>query len=116
MRILIAEDEVATARALKILLEKSKYSVDGLDSYSTIWDGAISDTNTADHRRVVNALKNISEGNDLEEYLDVDNILKYMAVHTFSVNQDSLSGSMAHNYYLYNILARKPLPTKSVVG
>lgn len=24
-----------------------------------------------------------------------------MAVHTFSVNMDSLSGSMAHNYYLY---------------
>ena len=33
--------------------------------------------------------------------MDVDNILKYMAVHTFAVNMDSLSGSMAHNYYLY---------------
>ena len=31
-----------------------------------------------------------------------DNILKYMAVHTFAVNMDSLSGSMAHNYYLYD--------------
>ena len=29
------------------------------------------------------------------------NLLKYMAVHTFAVNQDSLSGMMAHNYYLY---------------
>ncbi|MDE6319656.1 MAG: CotH kinase family protein, partial [Lachnospiraceae bacterium] len=55
----------------------------------------------ADHRRVVTALKNISEGTDLEKYLDVDNILKYMAVHAFSVNLDSLSGNMAHNYYLY---------------
>lgn len=77
------------------------YSDDDLDSYSTIWDGALSGTSDADHRRVVTALKNISEGNDLEKYLDVDNILKYMAVHAFSVNQDSLSGSMAHNYYLY---------------
>ena len=58
-------------------------------------------TSKADHRRVVTALKNISEGTDLETYLDVDNVLKYMAVHTFSVNMDSLSGSMAHNYYLY---------------
>ena len=33
--------------------------------------------------------------------MDVDNILKYMAVHTFVVNDDSLSGTMAHNYYLY---------------
>lgn len=57
--------------------------------------------NGADHSRVVKALKNISEGTDLEKYMDVDNLLKYMAVHTFSVNLDSLSGNMAHNYYLY---------------
>ena len=77
------------------------YVDDNLDSYSTIWEGEITGTGNADHRRVVTALKNISEGNDLETYLDVDNILKYMAVHTFAVNMDSLSGSMAHNYYLY---------------
>ncbi|MBQ6559198.1 MAG: CotH kinase family protein [Erysipelotrichaceae bacterium] len=77
------------------------YVDDDLDSYSTIWEGEITGTGNADHRRVVTALKNISEGNDLEKYLDVDNILKYMAVHTFAVNADSLSGSMAHNYYLY---------------
>ena len=77
------------------------YTDDELDSYSLIWDGAVTGTSKADRRRVVTALKNISEGNDLETYLDVDNILKYMAVHTFSVNMDSLSGSMAHNYYLY---------------
>ena len=77
------------------------YTDDDLDSYSTIWDGEITETADGDHRRVVTALKNISEGTDLEKYLDVDNILKYMAVHTFSVNMDSLSGNMAHNYYLY---------------
>ena len=77
------------------------YTDDDLDSYSTIWEAEVTGTSTADHRRVVTALKNISEGNDLEKYLDVDNILKYMAVHTFSVNMDSLSGSMSHNYYLY---------------
>ena len=77
------------------------YSDDDLDSYSTIWNSAITGTSKADRRRVVTALKNISEGTDLETYLDFDNVLKYMAVHTFSVNMDSLSGSMAHNYYLY---------------
>ena len=77
------------------------YSDDDLDSYSTIWDGSITGTGDKDHKRVVTALKNISEGTDLEEYLDVENILKYMAVHVFSVNMDSLSGNMAHNYYLY---------------
>ncbi len=77
------------------------YTDDDLDSYSTIWEGEITKTGDKDHKRVVKALKNISEGNDLEEYLDIDNVLKYMAVHTFAVNMDSLSGSMAHNYYLY---------------
>ena len=77
------------------------YTDDELDSYETIWDGEITDTTKADHKRVVTALKNISEGNTLEDYMDVDNLLRYMAVHIFSVNEDSLSGMMAHNYYLY---------------
>ncbi len=77
------------------------YSDDDLDSYSTIWDGEITNTTDADHQRVVTALKNISEGTDLEKYMDIDNLLRYMAVHVFSVNEDSLSGTMAHNYYLY---------------
>ncbi len=77
------------------------YTDDELDSYETIWDGEITSTTKADHKRVVTALKNISEGTDLETYMDVDNLLRYMAIHVFSVNEDSLSGSMAHNYYLY---------------
>ena len=77
------------------------YTDDDLDSYSTIWDGEVTKSGKKAHKRVVEALKNISEGTDLETYMDVDNILKYMAVHTFVVNDDSLSGTMAHNYYLY---------------
>ena len=77
------------------------YTDDELDSYKTIWDGEVTSTKKSDHKRVVTALKNISEGNDLETYMDIDNLLRYMAVHVFSVNEDSLSGMMAHNYYLY---------------
>jgi hypothetical protein len=77
------------------------YTDDDPASYSTIWDSEITGTGDNDHRRVVTAIRNICEGNDLEKYLDVDNILRYMAVHTFSVNMDSFSGHMTHNYYLY---------------
>ena len=77
------------------------YTDDELDSYETIWDGEVTSTKKSDHKRVVTALRNISEGNDLKDYMDVDNLLRYMAVHVFSVNEDSLSGMMAHNYYLY---------------
>ncbi len=77
------------------------YSDDDPDSYSTIWDGEVTGTGDSDHKRVVTALKNISQGTELERYMDIDNLVKYAAVHIFSVNSDSLSGSMAHNYYLY---------------
>lgn len=77
------------------------YTDDDPDSYSTIWEGKVTDTTDADHERVIAALKNIAEGSELETYMDIDNLLRYMAVHVFSVNEDSLSGMMAHNYYLY---------------
>ena len=38
MRILIAEDEVATAKALKVLLEKAKYSVDIVHNGNDAWN------------------------------------------------------------------------------
>ncbi|MCR5302225.1 MAG: CotH kinase family protein [Lachnospiraceae bacterium] len=79
------------------------YTDDDPDSYSTIWEGEIGNTSKADHQRVIEALRAISEGDasSAEKYMDVDNLLKYMAVHEFAVNNDSLSGNMAHNYYLY---------------
>ncbi len=77
------------------------YTDDDLDSYSTIWEGEVTNTTDADHERVVAALQKAGEGEELETYLDVDNLLRYMAVHSFVVNEDSLSGNMPHNYYLY---------------
>lgn len=77
------------------------YTDDELDSYSVIWDGEVTDSGKSDHKRVISALKNIAEGTDLEQSMDIDNLLRYMAVHILSVNDDSLSGTMAHNYYLY---------------
>ncbi len=77
------------------------YTDDSLESYSAIWDGEVTNTQTRDHKRVVEALKAISQGENIEQYMDVDNLLRYMAVHNFAVNEDSLSGMMAHNYYLY---------------
>lgn len=77
------------------------YIDDDLDSYSVIWDSQVFSSTKSDHKRVVQALKNISEGTNLEQAMDVDSVLRYMAVQTFVVNLDGLSGNMAHNYYLY---------------
>ena len=81
------------------------YVDDSLDSYDAIWEGSVFSTTDKDHSRVVKALKKICDEDvdtdTLAKYMDVDNVLRYMAVHTFVVNLDSLSGNMAHNYYLY---------------
>lgn len=77
------------------------YTDDDPDSYSAIWSAEVNPSTSADHKRVIEALKNVHAGNNIEKYIDVEQVLKYMAVHNFSVNEDSLSGSMAHNYYLY---------------
>ena len=81
------------------------YIDDELSSYETIWESSVFKSTDKDHRRVVSALKNIcaddADAESLSESMDVDNVLRYMAVQTFVVNLDSLTGSMAHNYYLY---------------
>ena len=46
-------------------------------------------------------MKNLSQGTNLEEYIDVDEVLRYFAVNTFLVNLDSYAGNLKHNYYLY---------------
>ncbi|MCI9405536.1 MAG: hypothetical protein HFK04_01265 [Oscillospiraceae bacterium] len=77
------------------------YVGDELEDYSVIWDSQVFSSKKSDHKRVVQALKNISAGTDLAESMDVDRVLRYLAVQTFVVNLDGLTGSMAHNYYLY---------------
>lgn len=77
------------------------YTDDDPDSYETIWDGALQKVSDKDKQRVIEGLSHAADGTDLDEYLDIDNLLRYMAVHVFAANEDSLSGTMAHNYYLY---------------
>lgn len=43
----------------------------------------------------------INEGEEIERYLNVDEMLRYFAVSTALVNLDSYQGSQLHNYYLY---------------
>lgn len=71
------------------------------DSYSGIFDNAIFDSNETDYQRVIEAIKNINEGTDLEKYINIDSVLRYFAVETTLVNLDSYVSSMKHNYCLY---------------
>ncbi len=78
-----------------------KYSDDNIKSYSDIFDNSITDVTDEDEKKVVNALKGISEGKNIEEYADIEKLASYFAAHNFVLNYDSYTGNMLHNYYLY---------------
>lgn len=77
------------------------YSDDQVESYSSIFESAVFKTISEDEERVITALKNLNDGTDLEQYINVESVLKYFAANTFVVNLDSYVSSMKHNYYLY---------------
>lgn len=78
------------------------YIDDNVSSYSIVRDSAVfKRTTDDDFKRVINMYKNLNDGTNLEEVLDVEEVLKYFAVNTFVINLDSYSGAMYHNYYLY---------------
>ncbi|MCL2157880.1 MAG: CotH kinase family protein, partial [Oscillospiraceae bacterium] len=79
------------------------YTTDEPGDYSAIFDNAVfaSKTTEADMARVVEAIKKLNEGTELEKYWDIDAILRYLAAHTVTVNLDSYSSSMQQNYYIY---------------
>ncbi|MDO4482446.1 MAG: CotH kinase family protein [Bacillota bacterium] len=80
---------------------KLKYVDDDPDSYPNIFDNAKTDISKADKERLISALKNLSDYTNLENTLDMEEVLRYFVVHNFSVNGDSYTGSMIHNYYLH---------------
>lgn len=76
------------------------YSDDELSSYENIWEGAVFDVTTSDKERLIDSIKQLNAGENLEEVVDVEAVLKYFVVHNFVNNYDSYTGSMKHNYYL----------------
>lgn len=78
------------------------YIDDHVSSYSIVRDSAVfKRTTDSDFEKVINMYKNLNDGTNLEDVLDVEEVLKYFAVNTYLVNLDSYSGAMYHNYYLY---------------
>lgn len=77
-----------------------KYIDDDPDSYSNIFDNAKTDVSKSDKKRLIAALKALS-GDEPESAVDVDAVIRYFVVHNFVLNFDSYTGSMIHNYYLY---------------
>ena len=79
---------------------KLVYTDDDFDSYENIFDNAKTNITDSDKTRLINSLK-VLNSDDAASTVDVDAVIKYFAVHNFVCNFDSYTGSMIHNYYLY---------------
>lgn len=77
------------------------YTDDDYSSYSNIFDNAKTDITNSDKDRLINSLKNINNNENIEQSVDVEQVIRYFVVHNFVLNFDSYTGSMIHNYYLY---------------
>ena len=77
------------------------YTDDKYDSYSNIFDNAKTDLSDADKARLIQSLKKLNNVEDIENIVNTDEVVRYFVVHNFVLNFDSYTGSMIHNYYLY---------------
>ena len=77
------------------------YTDNSYDSYTNIFDNAKTDITDADKDRLIDALKQLNENSNIDEVVNVEEVIGYFVVHNFVCNFDSYTGSMIHNYYLY---------------
>lgn len=80
---------------------KLQYIDDELDSYSNIWNNAKTDITEADQNRLIESLKKLSSGENIESVVDIEQVIRHFVVHNYVCNDDSYTGMMVHNYYLY---------------
>ncbi|MBQ3105654.1 MAG: CotH kinase family protein, partial [Lachnospiraceae bacterium] len=78
-----------------------RYTDDDFESYDNIFRNAKFAVTDSEKQRVVNALKVLASGENMEAAIHVDEVLRYFTVQVFVVNLDSYLGRTGHNYYLY---------------
>lgn len=78
-----------------------QYIDDDPASYPNIFGAEKTDVNKQDRLRLIASLKALTAGGSIEQVVDVEQVIRYFVVHGFVCNWDSYTGSMHHNYYLY---------------
>ena len=78
---------------------KLQYTGDDPANYTNIFSNAKTEITATDQARLIASLKALGEGD--VSVVDTLQVIRYMAVHNFLCNDDSYTGMMVHNYYLY---------------
>lgn len=77
------------------------YTDDDFDRYDNIFREAKQKINDEDKARLIESLQILAEGENIEQAVDIDGMLRYFTVQVFSLNFDSYIGPTGHNYFLY---------------
>ena len=78
-----------------------RYIDDDPDSYANIFNNAKTKPDEKDKEQLIGALKELGGRTEITAAVDTDEVMRYFAVNTFVVNQDSYTGLTAHNYVLH---------------
>src|SRR5699024_5601002 len=78
-----------------------QYISEDLADYDNIFRNAKFQPDDNDKSRLIQALKILDTGEDLETAICTDEVLRYFTVQVFCVNLDSYLGRTGHNYFLY---------------
>ena len=78
-----------------------RYTTGEPEDYPGIFENAKLDPSAADRQRLVESLKVLNSGEDLETAVDVEQVLRYFVGQVFVMNWDSYLGHTGHNYFLY---------------
>ena len=76
------------------------YSGEDMKNYDEIANYAKVKGGEASMQRVVAALKSVDDGKDIDKHVDIESVMKYMALQTIVVNYDCMTGQNTQNYYL----------------
>ena len=76
------------------------YTGENMENYADIANYAKVKGGEASMQRIVEALKSVDEGKDIENHVDIESVMKYMALQTIVVNYDCMTGHNTQNYYL----------------
>ena len=75
------------------------YRGDDISAYTNL--NLKTNLESSDGSEIIALMKALESGEGLEEVLDLENALKYIAVNVALANFDSYLGGTTHNYYLY---------------
>ncbi len=78
-----------------------RYCGENFADYDNIFRNAKFDPTNKEKQRIIDAIRVLNSGENLETVIHVDEVLRYFTVQVFVVNLDSYLGKTGHNYFLY---------------